>query len=428
MTTSSPKLLDQPLTSLRFVRARSGRNRALPPKHAAPALNFWAGTDVFLLTIIAILLALSLMMVYSTTFDWSYQEHGYETFFLFRHAQNMAIAVAVMLTFAFIPYRALHRLSFFILLASIASLTAVLLFGDDAFGARRGLIGGRFQPGELAQLSVVIYLAAWLSSKHTRIRSVVYGLLPFSVIVSIVGVLVLLQPDLSTTVVIFVTATAMFFLAGADVRHLTFSAMAISGLGLLALRSFGYAQDRVASYFEGIVDLTQTNYHVQQAITAFLNGGWFGVGLGSGRQKFGYLPAPHTDSIFASIGEELGVIGAGVVIILYAVLVVRGFLIARRSPDAFGGLLAAGMTIWLVSQALLNVAVMIAVLPSTGVPLPLISYGGSSMTALLAGMGIVLSVSRATARQPIERRTKIGANSDLSRGNRRQRLPRPLGS
>lgn len=428
MTNSTPKFIDERITSLPFLRGGKDRNGALPPKDESPILNFWAGTDVFLLTVIAVFLALSLMMVYSTTFDWSYQEYGYETFFLFRHAQNMAIAVMVMVAFTFLPYRFLHRASFYILLASIASLTAVLLFGDDAFGARRGLIGGRFQPGELAQLSVVIYLAAWLSSKRTKIRSVIYGLLPFSVIVGIVGILVLLQPDLSTTVVIFVTAATMFFLAGADIWHLTFSAIAIAGLGTLALQSFGYAQDRVASYFAGIADLTQTNYHVQQAITAFLNGGWFGVGLGSGRQKFGYLPAPHTDSIFASIGEELGVIGAGAVILLYAILVVRGFLIARRSPDAFGGLLAAGMTIWLVSQALLNVAVMIAVLPSTGVPLPLISYGGSSMTALLAGMGIVLSVSRATARQPIERRTKTSANSDLSRGNRRRRLPRPLGN
>jgi cell division protein FtsW len=187
-----------------------------------------------------------------------------------------------------------------------------------------------------------------------------------------------------------------------------------------------YAEDRVTTYFAGVTDLTQANYHVQQAVIAFRNGGWTGVGLGNGRQKFGFLPAPHTDSIFAVIGEELGVIGAVLVVLLYVALVVRGFQLARRTSDAFGALLAAGLTIWIVSKALLNIAVMTALVPSTGVPLPFISYGGSSLIVLMAGTGLLLSVTRVTARkqQAPDRRQRV-ANHDRGGRDRGTRLPRP---
>jgi cell division protein FtsW len=312
------------------------------------------------------------------------------------------------------------------LLIVIGALTAVLLFGDDAFGARRGLIGGRFQPGEAAQLVTVIYMAAWLSAKRTKIRSITYGLIPFAMLVGIIGGLVLLQPDLSTTAIIFVTAGAMFFLAGANIVHLMVAASGIIVAGALMIQQLSYAQERIASYFSGIADLTQTNYHVQQAVLAFIKGGWTGVGLGAGRQKFGYLPAPHTDSIFASIGEELGVIGALFGLIMYAIFVYRCFRIAHRSHDAFGSLLAVGVTIWLVSQALLNIAVMTAVLPSTGVPLPLVSYGGSSMTALLTGVGMMMSVSRVSARlKHSSERRNSRATHDRSRRDGGPRVSRP---
>jgi cell division protein FtsW len=393
------------------------------PNHAPAWVRVFAGLDVTLVLVVGILLAISLMMVYSTTFDWGYQDFDNRAYFLVRHAQNMVIGLVSMLVFSLVDYRLLRRLALPMLLAVVGALLAVLLFGDDAFGARRGLIGGRFQPGEAAQLVTVIYMAAWLSAKRTRVRSITYGLIPFATLVGIIGGLVLLQPDLSTTAIIFITAGLMFFLAGANLIHLTIAAGGIIFAGTLMIQQLSYAQERIASYFSGIADLTQTNYHVQQAILAFIKGGWTGVGLGAGRQKFGYLPAPHTDSIFASIGEELGVLGALGVLLLYALFVYRGFVISRRSRDAFGALLAAGVTIWLVSQALLNIAVMTAVLPSTGVPLPLISYGGSSMTALLTGIGIMLSVSRVAARyQNVpERRTRL-ANDDRSRGNRRPRL------
>lgn len=387
-------------------------------------LRIFAGIDIYLVTVVGILLSISLMMVYSTTFDWGYRQFNNPAYFLIRHAQTMTIGLISMFIFSLIDYRILRRLALPALMIVIGALTAVLLFGDDAFGARRGLIGGRFQPGEAAQLVTVIYMAAWLSAKRTKIRSIAYGLIPFAALVGIIGGLVLLQPDLSTAAIVFVTAGLMFFLAGASIWHLGFAGAGIILSGVVMIQQLSYAQERISSYFSGLADLTQTNYHVQQAILAFIRGGFFGVGLGAGRQKYGYLPAPHTDSVFAAIGEELGVLGATLVIVLYIVFVYRGFSIARRSRDAFGGLLAAGVTIWLVSQAFLNIAVMTAVLPSTGVPLPLISYGGSSMTALLTGVGITLSVGRVSARQPApsERRNQR-ASHDSSRGNRRTRVP-----
>jgi cell division protein FtsW len=193
----------------------------------------------------------------------------------------------------------------------------------------------------------------------------------------------------------------------------------VARLGLLP----SYAEDRVSSFLSGLNNLTQAHYQVQQAVIAFLNGGWTGVGLGEGRQKFGFLPAPHTDSIFAVIGEELGVIGATVVVLLYVAFVIRGFQISRRAIDPFGALLASGMTVWVVSKALLNIAVMTAVVPPTGAVLPFISFGGSSLVVLMAGTGLLLSVARVRTRldNAPERRNAV-ANYDSGGRNRRPRI------
>lgn len=421
MSEQAPQFVDEPSAApplIRGERRRStsglvGRSREV---QRPVWMRIFLGVDVYLLMVVGVLLAISLMMVYSTTFDWGYQDFNNRSYFLIRHAQTMGIGLVSMFVFSLIDYHVLRRLALPMLLVVVGALLAVLLFGDDAFGARRGLIGGRFQPGEAAQLVTVIYMSAWLSAKRTKIRSVAYGLMPFATLVGIIGGLVLLQPDLSTAAIIFVTAGLMFFMAGASLVHLSVAVTGIILAGVVMVQQLSYAQERIASYFSGIADLTQTNYHVQQAVLAFIEGSWTGVGLGAGRQKFGYLPAPHTDSIFASIGEELGVLGALFVLGLYGLFVFRGFMIARRSKDAFGGLLAVGMTVWLVSQALLNIAVMTAVLPSTGVPLPLISYGGSSMTALLSGIGIMLSVSRVSARsgQGQQERRATSAHDDRS--------------
>ncbi|MBC7812649.1 MAG: cell division protein FtsW [Burkholderiales bacterium] len=397
--------------------------RAVPQKK-----HFLATLDMSLIMVVGMLLAMGLMMVFSTTFDWSYQLYGSEATIFLQHVRNVGIGLVIMVLLAAIDYRIWRRFAVLILAFTISSLIAVLLFGDERFGARRAFIDGSYQPGELAELVVVLYMAAWLGAKGSKISSITYGLLPFAILVGVVGGLVLLQPDLSTAAVIFVTSGVMFFLGGANLMQLGVAGGVAGTIGWLISQRLAYAQDRVTSYISGITDLTQANYHVQQAVIAFLNGGWTGVGLGEGRQKFGFLPAPHTDSIFAVIGEELGMIGAALVVLLYVVFVIRGFRISRKAIDPFGSLLAAGLTLWVVTKALLNIAVMTAVLPSTGVPLPLISFGGSSLVVLMGGVGLLLSVARVAARNQNatdrDRRTTISATNDRGRGNRGQRVPR----
>ncbi len=348
--------------------------------------SFVASLDGYLLVIVGILLAIGLMMVYSTTFDWSYQTYGNEATIFLQHLRNAGIGIVVMLVVTIVDYRLWRRLAVPLLLITIGALVAVLLFGDDVFGARRSLINGSFQPSELAELVTVIYMAAWLSSRRTQIRSITYGLLPFSTAATVVAV-----------------AGIMFFLAGADLVQLAITAAIVGVIGFVYVTNFGpdYAHGRISSYVSSVADVTQADYHVQQAIIAFNNGGLTGVGLGQGKQKYGNLPAPHTDSIFAVIGEELGLMGAALVVGLYIVLVIRGIQVARRSVDHFGALLAAGLTIWIAIKALLNIAVMTAVVPPTGAPLPFISFGGSSLVVLLAGTGLLLSISRVRARQTL---------------------------
>ena len=368
--------------------------------------GFLASIDGYILVLVGGLLAIGLMMVYSTTFDWSYQTYGSETVIFMQHVRNVLIGTVIMLLLIAIDYRVWRRLAVLILLMTIGALVAVLLFGDDVFNARRSLINGSFQPGELAELVIVIYMATWLSSRRTKIRSLTYGLLPFAILVGIVAGLVLGQPDISTAATILAVSGIMFFLAGADLMQMAVAGVIVVVVGVFYVTNIGpgYAQGRVTSYLSGSTDVTQADYHIQQAIVAFNNGGLTGVGLGQGKQKFGNLPAPHTDSIFAVIGEELGLVGASLVVGLYIALVMRGLQIARRAPDTFGALLAAGVTIWIAIKALLNIAVMVAIVPPTGASLPFISFGGSSLVVVMAGVGLLLSVARVTARQGAPKR------------------------
>ena len=385
--------------------------------------TFLSTIDLPLLVLTGLLLAIGSLMIYSTTFDWSYQSFGSDTYIFMQHVRNLAIGGSIFVLLMFINYRVWKRLVIFLLLITIATLIAVLAFSDLTFGARRAFLGGSYQPGELAELTVVIYMAAWLSSKRTRVSSVTHGLIPFAILVGLVGGLVALQPDLTTTVTIFIVAGIMFFLAGANIIHLGVVLGGLGAAGYFLAEHLSYAQDRIGPFFAGLTDFTQATYQARQAMIAFLNGGWTGVGLGQGLQKFGFLPTPHTDSIFAVIGEELGFLGAAFVIALFVLFVIRGLQIARRAHDPFGSLLAAGVTIWVITKAMMNIAVMINLIPTSGVALPFISYGGSSLITVLAGTGLLFSVARVTALENLPERTKPGAHDDRGWGNRWTRLP-----
>ena len=414
--------------------ARSEKTAATPPDVVAArgVRPFTFDFDVYLVLVVAALLAVGLMMVFSTTFDWSYQVYGSPTSVFLRQVRSLALALVGLVALARINYHLTRRLAVPIILLMVVALGILLALPNaEAFGARRSYFNGSVQPGEAAKLAVVIYLAAWLSGRGRDIKKITYGLLPFSALVGAMCGLIVLQPDLSTAAIIFLSAWTMFFLAGADIIQLLVSAVLAGGIGFLLTLQFDYARERLALHWQAVSDLTTASWHVQQAVIAFIAPGrdplnpfepnWFGVGLGQSKQKFGFLPAPHTDSIFAIVGEELGLFGTLVVIALYVLLVFRGFAIARKANDAYGALLASGITLWIAIEALLNVAVMTAVLPFSGVPLPFISYGGSSMVTLLAGVGLLLNISRRRAyRAP--RRTR--ADYAVGWRDRRGRISR----
>ena len=416
-------------------RRRMRRNMKLKPETStsqnqdvsrptSSRVSFFTTLDKPLVAIVSLLLVIGSMMIFSTTFDWSNASRGSATaIFVEDHLRNVVLSMIAFTIFSVVDYRFWKQFAIWLLLITIGALIAVLLFGDDTFGARRSLIGGRFQPGELAEFTIIVYMAAWLGSKNTKVDSFLFGFIPFGIVVGIITVFIIGQPDLSSAAVIVMTASIMYFLAGANLLHL--GTILTGGLvaGIMLIQTLGYAQTRWVDYTAGLIDPTQANYHTQQAIIAFLKGGWTGVGLGQSTQKFGALPAPHTDSIFAIIGEELGVLGASFVVLLFVAFAIRGFQIARNARDPFGALLSIGFTSWVIIQALLNIAVMTALVPSTGVPLPFISFGGSSLMVLMIGVGMMLSVQRiANLRQSTSERRNASANYDRGWGNRRARL------
>ena len=383
--------------------AQAQPDEGSPVAQPAPAVFDF---DVYLLLIVAALVAFGLLMVYSTTFDWSYLEYGSPVRIFLRQVRSAAIGVGVMLIAWRMDYRILRdrRVALGIMLAVILALGGLLLLSSDRLGAQRSYYQGSFQPGEAAKLVVIIYFGAWLASRQEQLQRIGYGLIPFSVLVGLVGGLIVLQPDLSTAFIIVLTAWTMFFLAGANIVQIVLAAGGATFVAWTLSAQFDYARERLAAHVEAMRDLTQASWHVQQAIIAFTAPGsrpggaftpnWFGVGLGQSRQKFGFLPAAHTDSIFAIIGEELGLFGCLVVMTLFVLFVWRTFKIAGEAHDPFGALLAAGIGAWIAFEALLNVAVMTAVIPFTGVPLPFISYGGSNLVTVLAAVGLLMSISR----------------------------------
>lgn len=360
--------------------------------------------DWALIAVIASLLIYGLLALYSATLS----PYISDAFFMLQ-LRWLVVGLVAGLVAYLIPYPVWQKLAIVLMVVSLIALLVTVVFSKpsvDISGAPRELsedprhlgsllgFGNSVQPGVLARLVAVIYIAAWLSSKGEQLNRVTYGLLPFGVIVGLVGGLVVLQPDLSTALLIVVTGVAMFFFAGGDPIQI-FASIVISGLtfGVLAW-NLDYARARLEAYLASLSDPSMMPYHVHRSVQAISEGGIFGVGLGAGRMKFGYLPVPHTDSIFAMIAEEAGLLGCLLVIGLFILLAHRGYRITLGTPDPFGSLLAFGVTTMIVAEALLNIAVMVGIFPPTGTALPFFSYGGTEMLITLGGMGLVLSVSR----------------------------------
>ena len=382
--------------------------------------------DYALVLIVAALLLIGLSMVFSTTFDWGYQGEGDPYHFLKRQALWVLVGIGIAVALAVIEYDWLRRMAVPIMAVTIFLLILLLFVGEESLGARRSLLGGSVQPGELAKLTTVIYIAAWVSSKGEQIRDATYGLIPFGVLTGFTAGLIVLQPDLSTAAVIVLCSLTVYFIGGADLMQLITGAVAGLVVFCVVVLFNPYAQDRLRAFIEMLRDPSQITHHAQESLIALGSGGLFGAGLGLGRQKFGFLPVPHTDSIFAVIGEELGLVGCLLVVALFVLLAWRGFRIAMQARGEFGMVLACGLTVLLVLQAVINAGVVSGILPFTGMILPFVSLGGSSMLVSLGAVGVLLSISRGSS---VERRS--GARVDRGRrdgGARLSRAGRPAGS
>ena len=352
--------------------------------------------DAWLLIIVLTLLCIGIVMVYSASAFQAAREQGDASYYFQRELMWTILGTVAMLLTLRVDYRQWRRFSLVGMLIILPLLVIVLKFGVNVYGASRWLSLGSFfafEPSELTKLVLALYIADWLARKGDQVGTFLYGLAPFIILVGIVLGLVLLENDLGTAIIIAGFATAMFFTAGANITQFLL-AMACGGVIFLKEAFSSYRFYRIAGFINPFKDVTGINLQLYQALLALGSGGWFGLGLGNSRQKTGYLPFPYTDSIFPIIGEELGFVGSAVIVILFLFLAFRGFRLARRTPDLYGALLATGITTWLVLQAMINIGANTGTIPYTGVPLPFISFGGSSLVVSLAAVGVLLNISR----------------------------------
>lgn len=321
--------------------------------------------DWGLLSVVVILLGLGLVMVFSASYARGIVGFEDPYYFAVRQLLWGAVGVAAMIIAARIPYRWWERWSVPLMGVALLSLLTVLVFGVDRFGSTRTYFGGSVQPSEPVKVIVILYVAAWLASKGGRIRNVRVGLLPFSVLMGAISVLIVAQPEISTAILIVATAGIMFFIAGAELKQLALILVVGALTFGLVLNYSSYAKGRLDRYWESVWDpMRSSEYQVQRAVEALINGGPGGVGVGAGQAQLpGYLPLSWSDNIYAVVGEELGLLGALFVILLFALVAYRGLRIALRAPDNFGMLVAVGVTSSLILQALLNMAVTVAAAP-----------------------------------------------------------------
>jgi cell division protein FtsW len=348
-------------------------------------------------------------MVYSSSFPLGYSLYGESTYFLLRQGVWAVMGLVIMALIMRVEYHRWQKFSIIFMLATVLLLVAVLLFGEEVHGSRQFLWKASVQPSEVCKLTMVLYIAHWLSSKGEKLRQVTYGLIPFAILIGTIAGLIVLEPDFGTATLIVATAASMFFIAGADLIQLVISSIVGSSTLLLLIANSEYAWNRVVTFLQDPFNPTvpQDTYQIIRTLVALGTGGIGGTGLGSSPQK-AYIPAAHTDAIFAVLGQEVGLIGCLIVVGLFAALAYRGFKIALRSQDSFGFILASGITIWIAFQALINIGVTTASLPFTGLPLPFISYGGSSLVISMMGVGILLSISRGTREKTQEQDAPSG--------------------
>jgi cell division protein FtsW len=393
---ANPSVAAREATHLRLIRPEERVTVRTPDEVSSRRTrNLLLGSTAFL--VIG-----GLIMVLSASSVAAYAQYGDSFLYAGRQGGYAAVGVLMLLLTSRMRYQAWQRLAVPLLALTVVLLAFVLhsTAGVSAYGSSRWIGFGSvtLQPSELAKLALIVFAATILARKWDKLDDVGHVALPLVPVVVVVCGMVMLQPDLGTTVILAGAIFMLLFAAGVRLRYLVTTAVVGSAIGMALIFSADYRRVRFLAFLNPWADAKNTGYQLIQSLIALGSGGWTGVGLGASRQKWMYVPNAHTDFIFSILGEELGLIGELAVLVAFGVLLYAGIRIAARAPDVFGRLLAAGIVSWFGLQALVNLGAVTGLLPITGVPLPFLSYGGSSLVVSLAAVGILWNISRAPGR------------------------------
>lgn len=379
-----------------FIPVSAAKEHVFEPKKKRGKI------DVTFLVLVLILLTFGLVMLFSASYAYAFYNKGNSFYYIERQLFFAVIGVAAMLAVSQVNYKILQKYSLLLFAGTLCLLVIVLFMRDKDGFARWIYIGDifSFQPSEVAKFAIIVLFSHFAATNADKMGTFKYGVLPFAVCLSVVVVLVIAERHLSGTIIIGALGIAMMWFGGTRLKYfgMLLAAGAAAVAVILIVPSFmQYATARVTTWLDPYVDAQGDGYQTIQSLIAIGSGGLWGTGLGNSRQKYLYIPEPQNDFIFAVVCEELGFVGAAIVVILFALLVWRGFVIAMRCPDKFGSLLAAGCVMHVGMQVLLNIAVVTNTIPNTGISLPLFSYGGTALLMTLGEMGVVLSVSKKSA-------------------------------
>ncbi len=352
--------------------------------------------DLPFLALTILLVIIGVVMVFSASYARAYWKTGNSTYYFARQAIFAVLGIGLMLFISRINYQLWRATSPIFLAATVFFLILVPIIGVTVNGAKRWVevAGIRFQPSELAKIAIIISFATLISSYREKMATFRYGVMPFAVILVVLCGLVALEKHLSCVLIMLLLGAIMMFLGGVKIRWFAVGGAIVLLFALIYLKTQGYASSRIVAWRDPAADPSDNGYQVLQSLYAIGSGGLMGLGLGKSRQKYLYLPEEHNDYIFPILCEELGFVGAVVVILLFILLIVRGYYIAMHARDRFGALLAAGISTHLALQTFLNIGVVTNFLPATGISLPFFSYGGTALLLQLFEMGIVLAISR----------------------------------
>lgn len=400
----------------------------VPTKTNSVGRFFRDNFDLPLGVAVVTLLAFGFLMVYSASWQYSVGNGNSQYAIVLKQMEIAVLGSAVAIFLTFFDYHRFRRLIVPAMMLIIIALLTVLIFGKiGELGAKRALFNGSIQPSEPAKLVIIMYLSFWLYAKRDVMNQWSFGLIPLMVILGITAGLILVQPDVSAAATIVLLGGILFYIAGGSLRQILTVVIVAAGVGAITVLVYPNARVRLTDYWSGLQNPENASDHVKWALEAIINGGVFGAGIGRSVTKFIGLPVAPTDSIFAVIAEETGIIGAFAVIALYVVILWRGLTIAKRAKDELGRWMAAGITLWIFIEAAINMAVIVNLLPFAGNALPLISSGGSSLFTVLCGIGLLMGIARTSKQaKSASEGSPRGAVVDLRRGDRRGSVSSPV--